>query len=91
MLNTANLELGDISLHSGALKDIQPATASNIDEKNERGIFTFAKALPADSKARLSVSFKGTLTGDMLGYYRSTGGKDGELTYTLTQFEVTII
>ena len=89
MLNTANLDLGDITLQSSVLQDVQSATSRQFDEANERGIFSFPSALPADSKARLSLSFKGPLTGDMMGYYRSTGGKDGELTYTLTQFEVT--
>ncbi|KAI0373350.1 leucyl aminopeptidase [Pilatotrama ljubarskyi] len=89
VLNTANLDLGDVSLQSAALEGVQTASAREFDTANERGIFSFAKALPADSKARLSVTFKGELTGDMLGYYRSTGGKDGELKYTLTQFEPT--
>ncbi|RDX52652.1 hypothetical protein OH76DRAFT_1553921 [Lentinus brumalis] len=89
VLNTANLELGDVSLQSDALKNVQSVASTKFDEANERGIFSFAKALPANSKARLSLSFKGPLTGDMMGYYRSTGGKDGELTYTLTQFEPT--
>ena len=70
---------------------MQSATSRQFDETNERGIFSFPKALPVGSKARLSLSFKGPLTNDMLGYYRSTGGKDGELTYTLTQFEVAYV
>ena len=91
VLNTASLELGDVSLQSGTsdgAAEVQTATAREFDETNERGIFSFAKALPAGSKARLSVAFKGELTGDMLGYYRSTGGPDGKIKYTLTQFEV---
>ncbi len=89
VLNTASLELGDVSLQSGSdAQDVQTASAREFDDANERGIFSFGKALPAGSKARISVSFKGELTGDMLGYYRSTGGKDGGIKYTLTQFEV---
>ncbi|KAI0713398.1 peptidase family M1-domain-containing protein [Earliella scabrosa] len=92
VLNTASLELGDVSLQSGTsdgAAEVQNATAREFDETNERGTFSFAKALPAGSKARLSVAFKGELTGDMLGYYRSTGGPDGKIKYTLTQFEPT--
>nr|VWO96865.1 Probable aminopeptidase N PepN (Lysyl aminopeptidase) (LYS-AP) (Alanine aminopeptidase) [Ganoderma boninense] len=87
VLHTASLELGGASLHSDALQSVQDAHTREFDDKNERGIFSFDKALPAGSKARFSVPFKGPLTGDMLGYYRSTGGKDGEFKYTLTQFE----
>ncbi|KAI0668551.1 leucyl aminopeptidase [Trametes maxima] len=89
VLNTASLELGDVSLQSEGASDIQAAATSEFDTVNERGIFSFAKPLAAGTKARLSASFKGELTGDMLGYYYSTGGKDGELKYTLTQFEPT--
>ncbi|KAI0806986.1 peptidase family M1-domain-containing protein [Fomes fomentarius] len=90
VLNTASLELGDVSLQSGTdAQDVQTASAREFDDANERGIFSFGKALPAGSKARISVSFKGELTGDMLGYYRSTGGEDGGIKYTLTQFEPT--
>ena len=88
VLHTASLELGSASLQSDALQSVQDAQTREFDEKNERGIFSFNTALPAGSKARFSIPFKGALTGDMLGYYRSTGGKDGELKYTLTQFEV---
>ncbi|KAI9056855.1 leucyl aminopeptidase [Trametes sanguinea] len=89
VLNTANLELGDVSLKSEALQDVQTASEREFDTANERGVFSFAKPLPQNAKGRLSVTFKGELTGDMLGYYRSSGGKDGELKYTLTQFEPT--
>lgn len=88
VLNTAKLDLGEVTLRSESLQDVQTASSRDFDTENERGIFSFAKPLPANAKARLSVSYKGELTGDMLGYYRSSGGKDGELKYTLTQFEV---
>ncbi|KAI1788458.1 peptidase family M1-domain-containing protein [Ganoderma leucocontextum] len=89
VLHTASLELGNASLQSDALQSIQDEHTREFDEKNERGVFFFSKALPAGSKARFSIPFKGDLTGDMLGYYRSIGGKDGEFKYTLTQFEPT--
>ncbi|KAI0637348.1 leucyl aminopeptidase [Trametes polyzona] len=90
VLNTANLQLGDVSLKSGgSLENVQTASGQEFDPVNERAVFSFAKALSAGTSARLSATFKGDLTGDMLGYYYSTGGKDGELKYTLTQFEPT--
>ena len=88
VLHTANLQLGDVSLHSEVLQNVQNDHTRTFDEKNERGTFFFSKALPANSTARLSLAFKGELTGDMLGYYYSIGGKDREFKYTLTQFEV---
>ncbi|TBU29067.1 peptidase family M1-domain-containing protein [Dichomitus squalens] len=89
VLNTANLQLGEASLHSDVLQSVQNEHTREFDEKHERGTFYFSKALPAKSQARLSIPFKGELTGDMMGYYRSTGGKNGEFKYTLTQFEPT--
>ena len=88
VLHTASLELGNASLQSDTLQSVQEEHTREFDDKNERGIFFFSKALPVGSKARLSIPFKGDLTGNMLGYYRSTGDKDGEFKYTLTQFEV---
>ncbi|KAI0747687.1 peptidase family M1-domain-containing protein [Daedaleopsis nitida] len=92
VLNTASLDLGDVSLQrtgDGADSTVHAASVREFDEGNERGIFSFENPLPAGSTARLSVTFKGGLTGDMLGYYYSKGGKDGEIKYTLTQFEPT--
>lgn len=89
VLNTANLELGEASLKTGgALETVLDVSKREIDTENERVVYSLAKPLSKGASARLSVAFKGELTGDMLGYYRSTGGKDGELRYTLTQFEV---
>ncbi|OJT04088.1 Aminopeptidase 2, mitochondrial [Trametes pubescens] len=90
VLNTANLDLGEASLKTGgALETVLDVSKRELDTENERVLYSLAKPLSAGASARLSVAFKGELTGDMLGYYRSTGGKDGELRYTLTQFEPT--
>ncbi|KAH9857712.1 leucyl aminopeptidase [Lenzites betulinus] len=90
VLNTANLELGEAALKSGsALERAETPSAHAFDTTNERVTYTFPSALAAGTSARLSVPFKGVITGDMLGYYLSTGGKDGELRYALTQFEPT--
>lgn len=58
---------------------------------NERVVYSLSKPLLKGASARLSVTFKGELNGKMVGYYRSAGGKDRELKYTLTQFEVSIL
>ena len=92
VLNTAKLELGTVSVlvtpAGGAAPHTMEASSRDFDETFERGLFSFPGALPAGAKARLSLAFKGALTGDMLGYYFSKGGADGETVYTLTQFEV---
>ena len=84
------MELGRALLRSDALLRNQSEHTVELDEKKERATVSFSEALPAKSTARLSIPFKGELTEDMLGYYRSTGGKDGELKYSLTQFEVAV-
>ena len=92
VLNTAKLELGTVSVlvtpAGGAAPHTMEASSRDFDETFERGLFSFPGALPAGATARLSLAFKGALTGDMLGYYFSKGGADGETVYTLTQFEV---
>ena len=76
------LELGDVSVRvsgaGGASPTVQTASSRDFDDKFERGIFSFPAPLPAGATARLSIPFKGELTGDLLGYYFSKGGADGE-------------
>ena len=92
MLNIASLELGDVSVRvtpaGSAAPTVQTASSRYFDERFERGLFSFPEPLPKGAKARLSLAFKGPLTSDLLGYYRSTGGADGKTVYALTQFEV---
>ncbi|KAI0779918.1 peptidase family M1-domain-containing protein [Fomes fomentarius] len=89
VLNALDLTVDEVSLHSDALNESQQATSRDFDSKEQRAIFTFAKALPPNSKARLSVSFKADITGRMAGYYRSLGGTDGKTICALTQFQPT--
>ncbi|RPD63715.1 hypothetical protein L227DRAFT_496652 [Lentinus tigrinus ALCF2SS1-6] len=89
VLNSLELDLDEVSLHSGAPEAIQTPSSVDFDPVQQRVIFTFANALPADSTARLSISFKADITGHMMGYYKSTGGADGKTIYALTQFQPT--
>ena len=75
-------------MHSDALNDVQNASSTEFDSVQQRVIFTFSKALPADSTARLTISFKADITDHMMGYYKSTGGTDGKTICALTQFQV---
>ncbi len=80
--------MDEVSLHSDALNESQQATSRDFDSKEQCAIFTFAKALPPNSKARLSVSFRADITGRMAGYYKSLGGADSKTICALTQFQV---
>ena len=88
MLNSLALELSEVSLHSDALQSYQTPSATEFDDKRQRWAFTFPKALPANSTARLKIAFKANISTHMMGYYKSTGGKDGKTVYALTQFQV---
>lgn len=77
------------SLFSDALKTELVPTDQALDKTSERVAYSLSDTLPAGSKASLKVSFKGELTGSMMGYYKSTYEEDGKSKYyALTQFEV---
>ncbi|KAL6304086.1 ERAP1-like C-terminal domain-containing protein [Sparassis latifolia] len=59
-----------------------------VDVATERGIFTFSRNLPAESKAQLRIAFAGDLTGNTAGYFRSISKAEGKAKYSsLTHFE----
>ncbi|KAH7930860.1 hypothetical protein BV22DRAFT_1101563 [Leucogyrophana mollusca] len=90
VFNTAALELGDASIYSDTLKINQADGSRSIDAEAEWGILHFPTALPAGSKAKLSIEFSGELTGAMMGYYKSSFEHEGKKKYyALTQFEPT--
>jgi hypothetical protein len=63
-------------------------TEQTLDNASERVAYSVNETLPAGSKVSLKVSFKGKLTGSMMGYYRSTYEEEGKTKYyALTQFE----
>ena len=78
-----------MSIYSEALKIQQAPSTLTFDKEQERVVVHFAKPLPASSKARLQVSFRGKLTSSMQGYYKSSWEHEGKKKdYALTQFEV---
>ena len=96
-LNTLDLNLSGVVLHvmitAGNTKKSVEMAASHqvIDKATQRGIFTFPRSIPAGSVARLTIAFDGVLSNSLSGYYRSTGGKDRTIVYSLTQFQVMLI
>ncbi|KAF8162999.1 leucyl aminopeptidase [Crassisporium funariophilum] len=90
VLNTSELELGKASLYSDALKAEQEPTGSSFDKSQERTTYQLSANLPAGSKAELKIAFGGKLTGNMMGYYKSSWEHEGKTKYyALTQFEPT--
>ncbi|KAJ7118666.1 hypothetical protein C8R43DRAFT_1091004 [Mycena crocata] len=85
--NTTPRIVFNVAHLSGGRADIHSAT----DKLSERATLVFPIALAAGSTARLFVAFTGTLTGSMVGYYRSltTAPEEDEKYCTLTQFEPT--
>lgn len=89
VFNSADLNLGNASIHSDALQTQQVDSSRSYDSEQERTTLHFATPLPANSKATLKIAFDGALTGNMMGYYRSSYEADGKKKYySLTQFEV---
>lgn len=71
------------------LKAEQVTTATAFDKVQERTTYQLTDVLPAGSKAEVKIVFEGELTGNMLGYYKSSWEHEGEKKYyALTQFEV---
>ncbi|KAI0717276.1 peptidase family M1-domain-containing protein [Cerioporus squamosus] len=89
VLNSLYLDLDHVLLQSDALHALQEPCSREFDADQQRVVFTFTEALPADSAARLTISFKAAITGHLMGYYKSTGGADGKTIYALTQFQPT--
>ncbi|EMD34526.1 hypothetical protein CERSUDRAFT_86618 [Gelatoporia subvermispora B] len=90
VLNTTELEIGDVSIRSDGVDAEQVAVSRSFDTTQERGTFVFPSKFPAASKAQLKLAFEGTLKPSMMGYYVSKGKSEGtSKRYTLTQFEPT--
>ncbi|OSX62014.1 hypothetical protein POSPLADRAFT_1143568 [Postia placenta MAD-698-R-SB12] len=89
VFNTKDMQLGSVTVYSDALRTEQHPKSMSFDTDRERGTLSLPTSLPAGSKAQVSISFEGPLTGALMGYYRSVGGADGKEVYSLTQFEPT--
>jgi aminopeptidase 2 len=90
VFNTSGLELGTSTIQSDSLVNGPIHAHIVIDEKKERGTVNLHSTLPAGSSAVLELGFKGVLSDDLMGYYKSSWKDDDGVTqnYTLTQFEV---
>jgi aminopeptidase N len=90
VFNSSGLDLRDAVIYSEAVETKEQVPHSqNFDETSERFTLQFSVPLPAGSKAQLRVSFRGDLTGSLLGYYKSSWENHGKKKYyALTQFEV---
>ncbi|OJT12746.1 Aminopeptidase 1 [Trametes pubescens] len=90
-LNVLDLEIGDVSIRVGSssTQQGQKAAETLLDRTAQRVIFIFPKSLNAGTEARLTIQFSAKLSRKMSGYYLSTGGKDGNTSYSLTQFQPT--
>ncbi|KAI0340189.1 leucyl aminopeptidase [Trametopsis cervina] len=92
VLNAAKLQIGGARISSSALKDdvVLATSALDFDTENERVSLALPTTLPVGAKVQVRLDFEGGLTGDMMGYYRSTYEDEGKTKYyTLTQFEPT--
>jgi aminopeptidase 2 len=90
VFNTSALDLGDILVFCETAQEKEQVVSSrDFDTVAERATLRFACPFPAGSKAQLRVTFRGELTGSMLGYYKSSWEHEGtKKYYALTQFEV---
>jgi len=64
---------------------------SSFDKAKERTTFQLPNGLKlsAGSKAELKIHFEAKITGNMMGYYKSSWEHEGKTkNYALTQFEV---
>jgi aminopeptidase 2 len=87
--HSADLNLGNASVHSEALQTDQTDTSRSFEKEQDRTTLHFATSFPAGSKIQLRIAFDGVLTGSMMGYYKSSYKVDGQTKYyALTQFEV---
>jgi hypothetical protein len=89
--NSSDLTLSRPSIHSETLAfSVDVDSSITFNEKRGRATVKLAKTLPAGSKARFKIAYKGDLLSNMTGYYKSVWDHDGKKDYySLTQFEVT--
>ncbi|PCH38764.1 leucyl aminopeptidase [Wolfiporia cocos MD-104 SS10] len=89
VFNTCELIIENATIFSDATQTEQKLPCA-IQAEHQRASLDLSTTLPAGSKARLTLSFRGELTDSMMGYYRSvSSGKGKTYTYSLTQFEPT--
>jgi aminopeptidase 2 len=88
-LNSSNLEVTHSSVYADTLKEKLSAVSSDLDAELNRLTIALPKPLPSQSKAQLKLAFRGPLTGNLTGYFKSTWDDKGvKRNYALTQFQV---
>ncbi|GAM83721.1 hypothetical protein ANO11243_017100 [Dothideomycetidae sp. 11243] len=75
-----------LKIHGAEAQTEQGKTEGSIktnnisyDEKNQRATLHFDQAIPQSHKAVITVTFQGTMNGDMAGFYRSKYKPTGEV------------
>ena len=88
VLNAIELELEPATLDGGGAA--QTSGAPSIDVERERATFSFPTTIPAGPHT-LSIGFAGTLSDQLVGFYRATFTDDEGVEHRLasTQFEAT--
>src|SRR6516162_6047383 len=88
VLNALELELEPATLDGGGAA--QTSGAPSIDVERERATFSFPTTIPAGPHT-LSIGFAGTLSDQLVGFYRATFTDDEGVEHRLasTQFEAT--
>uniref|UniRef100_A0A8H7XRZ2 Aminopeptidase n=1 Tax=Psilocybe cubensis TaxID=181762 RepID=A0A8H7XRZ2_PSICU len=90
VLHVKDLELRKAWVSSDCWTSEKDVDISSIDDTLERVTYRMPEALTTGSKAALNIRFSGSLTGNMMGYYRSRWETQGKTQYySLTQFEAT--
>ncbi|KAI9714490.1 MAG: Aminopeptidase 2 mitochondrial [Bogoriella megaspora] len=89
-LNTLELDVHKTELHSGSSL-ITSSPKISYDHDAQTFTLAFDQKIPAGSKAKLSLTFTGTLNDNMAGFYRSSWqGADGSKQWmATTQMEAT--
>ncbi|KAI5890288.1 uncharacterized protein SCHCODRAFT_02631407 [Schizophyllum commune H4-8] len=88
VLNSSALQLSPARVWCDSLETDQMQSSTSYDKTQERLTISFPTALPAGSKAVLTIPFHASLSESMTGYYRAAcevyGVKEH---YALTQFQ----
>lgn len=89
VFHSSELNISDIVLHNQSNDVTENPISQSLDPVTERAIVEFPTTLQKGSTVVLRIKFQGPLTGDLMGYYRSSWKNEGkEDYYSLTQFEV---
>ncbi|KAF9077341.1 leucyl aminopeptidase [Rhodocollybia butyracea] len=90
VLNTADLQLSDVSVTIPGGEEAFVPVSHSTDKINQRSTFVFPSTFAPGVSLRLFIMFEGRLGGNLIGYYEGTWEAEGKKNfYTVTQFEPT--